>query len=177
MNGSTGMKYCCNLFVSKTTVMRTALLLLLAGGLFACGSNGHDHPAAGTFSIDSVRLHITEMNKTYGKRFTTNDSGFYVSRYCKDAEVYCPGLPAVKGREAIRSFFYSNGTNTDTNIELPPGNIYGNGDMVVEEGAYNFPDGKGGSVDKGKFIALWKQEDGTWKLYREIWNTDLAPKQ
>jgi ketosteroid isomerase-like protein len=58
---------------------------------------------------------------------------------------------------------------------LPIGNIYGNESLVVEEGTYNFPDGKGGSFDKGKFIALWKQEGGKWKLYREIWNTDMPP--
>ena len=32
-----------------------------------------------------------------------------------------------------------------------------------------------GSVDNGKFIAIWKQEDGKWKLFREIWNTNNAP--
>jgi len=42
----------------------------------------------------------------------------------------------------------------------------------LEEGSYDFPDGKGGSFDKGKFIAIWKQEDGRWKLFREIWNSD-----
>jgi ketosteroid isomerase-like protein len=86
-----------------------------------------------------------------------------------------PNVPLVKGREAIRKFFYNDGQNNEAIIELPDGNIYGDKDLVVEEGVYNFPDGKGGSVDKGKFIALWKQEDGKWKLYREIWNTDLPP--
>ena len=52
-------------------------------------------------------------------------------------------------------------------------NITGTSDLIVEEGSYDFPDDKGGSFDKGKFIALWKQEDGNWKLWREIWNTDL----
>jgi ketosteroid isomerase-like protein len=65
--------------------------------------------------------------------------------------------------------------NNEAVIELPAGNFYGDKNLVVEEGTYNFPDGKGGSVDKGKFIALWKQEDGKWKLYREIWNTDIPP--
>ncbi|MBL7738346.1 MAG: DUF4440 domain-containing protein [Chitinophagaceae bacterium] len=127
------------------------------------------------FDINVAKSHILEMNKNYGRRFTTNDTAFYAERYCRDAEVYCPALPAVKGREAIRNFFYSGGTNTEAVIELPEGNFYGNAELVVEEGTYNFPDGKGGSVDKGKFIALWKQEDGKWKLYREIWNTDLPP--
>lgn len=129
------------------------------------------------FDIEPVKKHIVEMNKTYSNRFTTNDSVFYVDRYCINAEIYSPQSPAVKGRETIRSFFYQNGANTDTKIELPTGNIYGNADLVIEEGTYNFPDGKGGSVDKGKFIAIWKQEEGKWKLYREIWNTDIAPKQ
>ena len=134
-----------------------------------------EESAKTTFDINSVKSHVIEMNKTYGQRFTSNDSAFYVDRYCADAEVYCPALPAVKGREAIRSFFYAGGTNKDAVIELPEGRFYGSADLVVEDGTYNFPDGKGGSVDKGKFIALWKQEDGKWKLYREIWNTDLSP--
>jgi ketosteroid isomerase-like protein len=129
------------------------------------------------FDIGSVQSHIIEMNKTYGKRFLTNDTAFYIERYCKDAAVLSPGLPAVKGRDSIINFFYQDGSNKETIIELPPGNFYGDEALVVEEGVYNFPDGKGGSVDKGKFIALWKQEDGKWKLYREIWNTDMMPAQ
>lgn len=141
----------------------------------SCNQNQSSEKKDAAFDITSVKSHIEEMNKTYSNRFATNDTTFYNARYCKDAEVYCPGLAAVKGRDSIRNFFYQNGTNKEVKIELPPGNIYGNGELVAEEGTYNFPDGKGGSVDKGKFIALWKQEDGKWKLFREIWNTDLAP--
>jgi ketosteroid isomerase-like protein len=116
------------------------------------------------------------MNESYSERFLTNDTTYYNIRYCKDAQVYSPGVPIVTGRDSIISFFYQNGTNKETKIELPVGNFYGTEDLVVEEGTYNFPDGKGGSFDKGKFIALWKQEEGKWKLYREIWNTDNAPQ-
>lgn len=140
----------------------------------ACTNKKTPEPR-GQFSIQRVKAHIIEMNKTYSNRFTTNDSAFYITRYCIDAEVYSPGMAAVKGRDSIRSFFYQNGTNKEAKIELPPGNFYGTADLVVEEGSYNFPDGKGGSFDKGKFIAIWKQEEGKWKLFREIWNTDLMP--
>jgi ketosteroid isomerase-like protein len=143
--------------------------------LFSCNNVKNKETAEIKFDMESVKNHIIEMNKTYSNRFTTNDSVFYTERYCKDAEVYSPGMAAVKGRDSIRSFFYQNGTNTETKIELPAGNFYGNEIMVIEEGTYNFPDGKGGSFDKGKFIAVWKQEDGKWKLYREIWNTDISP--
>jgi ketosteroid isomerase-like protein len=153
--------------------MKQIPLLFAAAIIFSCSSNDKK-PVTG-FDISTAKNHIAEMNKSYSKRFTTNDTAFYTTRYCKDAQVFSPNVPAVAGRDAISKFFYGDGKNTETVIELPIGNIYGNEELVVEEGTYNFPDGKGGSIDKGKFIALWKMEDGQWKLYREIWNTDNAP--
>lgn len=154
--------------------MRKLVFLLLTAGMLACQSKEPGKATKNDFSIDSVKAHIIKMNESYSQRFMTNDTAYYISRYCRDAQVYSPGVPAVVGRDSIINFFYQNGTNKEAKIELPAGNIYGNGELVVEEGTYNFPDGKGGSFDKGKFIALWKQEDGQWKLYREIWNTDNA---
>ena len=158
--------------------MRTILFVMLAAYVAGCNPTPTSIASESTnFNLDSVKAYITEMNKSYGQRFKTNDTAFYKERYCKDAAVYCPNLPAVVGIDSIISFFYGGGNNKETIIELPPNNVSGNADLVVEDGPYNFPDGKGGSVDKGKFIALWKQEDGKWKLYREIWNTDLPPSK
>jgi len=154
--------------------MRKLVFLLLTTSMLACQSKKPGKVTQSDFSIDSVKTHIIKMNESYSQRFMTNDTAYYISRYCRDAQVYSPGVPAVVGRDSIINFFYQNGTNKEAKIELPAGNIYGNEELVVEEGTYNFPDGKGGSFDKGKFIALWKQEDGQWKLYREIWNTDNA---
>lgn len=151
--------------------------LFFAALLFTACNTADKKTDVNNFDIAAVKAHIIEMNKTYSKRFTTSDTVFYKERYCKDAQVLSPNTPAVIGRDSIIKFFYGDGKNTDAVIELPAGTVYGNEELVVEEGAYNFPDGKGGSYDKGKFIALWKQEDGKWKLYREIWNTDIAPKQ
>lgn len=157
--------------------MRNILLLLMSAGLFAsCHSKNNGNEKQNTFNLDSAKAHIIKMNENYSDRFMNNDPAFYTERYCADAQVFSPGLSAVVGRDSIRSFFYNNGNNREAKIELPAGSFYGSADLVVEEGIYNFPDGKGGSVDKGKFIALWKQEDGKWKLYREIWNTDLSPQ-
>jgi ketosteroid isomerase-like protein len=155
--------------------MKQILFIATAIILFSCNDTADKQLKEAKFEIEPVKKHIFEKNKTYSSRFTTGDSLYYVEHYCADAEVMSPNVPIVKGREAIRKFFYNDGQNNEAIIELPDGNIYGDEDLVVEEGVYNFPDGKGGSVDKGKFIALWKQEDGKWKLYREIWNTDLPP--
>jgi ketosteroid isomerase-like protein len=36
-------------------------------------------------------------------------------------------------------------------------------------------DSAGNKLEKGKFIVLWKQEKGIWKMYRDIWNSDASP--
>jgi ketosteroid isomerase-like protein len=153
--------------------MKNLSFLIAVCLLFSCAEK--KEAGKESFDLSAVKNHIIEMNKTYSDRFVKNDTAFYHERYCIDAEVYSQGVPAVKGRDSIISFFYQNGTNKEAKIELPTGNFYGSSELVVEEGLYNFPDGKGGNFDKGKFIALWKQEGGKWKLYREIWNSDNPP--
>jgi len=111
--------------------MKQFLFLPVTFLLASCGDHEEkNEQKKNSFDIGVVKSHIIEMNKTYSDRFTTNDTAFYKERYCKDAEVFSPGLPAVKGREAIGEFFYGNGINKETKIDLPPGNFYGNEDLV-----------------------------------------------
>lgn len=128
-----------------------------------------------TFNISEAKTQIDAENKVYGARFMQNDSNYYKDRYMADASVLGPNEPAITGREAIRKYFYNDGKNNEITILIQSVSIYGSASLVVEEGIYDFPDGKGRSIDKGKFIALWKQEGGKWKIFREIWNTDMPP--
>lgn len=149
------------------------LLLIIGCNFTATTNNG----AAASFDLEAVKQHIHTMNASYSDRFTNNDTAFYNSRYCKDAISMPERQAAVVGIDSIRSFCYGNGSNKDFKVVITAENIYGTKDLVVEEGVYSYPDGKGGSFDNGKFIALWKQEGGTWKLYREIWNTNVKPNK
>lgn len=152
----------------------SAALLLVA----ACGKKSSEGKTGktSTFSIDSVKAEINELNTMYGAdRFVSNDEKFYNDHYMPDAIVFPAEHPAVSGRTAIREFFYDGGKNKDLVISISATHTYGDEDLVIEEGVYNFPDGQGGSFDKGKYLVLWKTENGKWKIYREIWNTDIAP--
>ena len=45
--------------------------------------------------------------------------------------------------------------------------------MLAEEGIFTFADKGGTALDKGKYIVLWKKEDGKWKLFGDCYNFDL----
>jgi ketosteroid isomerase-like protein len=59
------------------------------------------------------------------------------------------------------------------NITLNTTDLWGYDDLLTEVGTYTLTSKDGKEVDKGKYIDLWKMEDGKWKLHRDIFNSDL----
>lgn len=149
----------------KLAVIISVILLTAA-----CNSTGGKQ-----IDLSSVENHIHEMNKTYGNRFISNDTSFYNDRYCKDIIIMPEQMPQISGRDSVRLFNYNDGKNKELKIVVKATQIYGGPEVIVEEGTYEFPDEKGEVFEKGKFIALWKQENGKWKLFREIWNRNNVP--
>lgn len=150
--------------------MRIIIFLIMAVIIHSCAGK------KSSVNIETVKKHIEAMNAKYSDRFTGTDTSLYENRYCKDAQALAEGMPPLVGRDAIRSYYFNNGENKELTIEIKATNIFSGGDLVVEEGTYSFPDGKGGVIDQGKFIALWKEENKQWKIYREIWNSNIPKK-
>lgn len=69
---------------------------------------------------------------------------------------------------------------TATAFSLDPGSVVvsSSGDMAYETGTYSWtgpaPDGTE-VTSAGKYAAVWRQEDGNWKMAVDIWNGDGAP--
>ena len=106
-------------------------------------------------------------------------SAFVNLAYDRDAIVMAPNAPAVRGHEAITAFLETFPPFSDFKQESLE--MEGFGDLAFSRDEYSFTmtlPGKSALKDKGKAIMIWrKQTDGSWKVYREIWNSDLpAPK-
>jgi ketosteroid isomerase-like protein len=156
--------------------MRKLFIAFFAMALLpACGNKITPAAEEKTYKLDEVKLFIDSANKVYGNRFKTNDTAYYAATYCKDAVIMPGQMSQVSGRDGIRNFNYDEGKNKDFKVEITATSVYGGPDAVIEEGYYTYPGDDGVIYDRGKFIAIWKQEEGKWKLYREIWNTDNAP--
>ncbi len=156
--------------------MKKALICCFAGSqLFIACQHNKKESSSPSFDIAIVKAWIDSANTVYGDRFQHNDTAYFAGKYCADAVIMPEQMPAIAGRDSIRNFYFNNGQNKDFKISITATSVYGSADAVVEEGFYTFPGDDGVIYDKGKFIAIWKQEDGKWKLYREIWNGDKAP--
>jgi ketosteroid isomerase-like protein len=50
------------------------------------------------------------------------------------------------------------------------------GDTVIDVGLYTLKSADDAVLDQGKYIVVWKNEDGNWKIHRDIFNSSLAPQ-
>jgi ketosteroid isomerase-like protein len=138
----------------------------------ACTEKPREPQPEGRFNLQAVREAILEANKTYDERLTRRDSAFFVERYTPDAIVMPQGVPSLNGMEAIMDFFIAGQNSGINNIPVVAEEVFGGPEIVVETGTYELIGADGKKLDKGKFIVAWKEEDGKWKIHREIWNGD-----
>lgn len=126
------------------------------------------------FNIKDVKMTIDEANKVYGERLLRNDAAYFVEKYTANACTMPPNMQRICGRDNIRKYFYGDGKNTEVKLFVTAEDVSGSEQLVVETGSYSVNDLKGNVLEKGKFIATWKLEDGKWKMHSEIWSSDDA---
>ena len=128
------------------------------------------------FDISKTRLVIEANHKQYGENFAKGDASQFARHYASDGCIFPTNFPKMCGTDAINAFFdgaYKMGVRY---IKLTANEVMGGPDLVVETGNYELFIENNVSIDKGKFIVIWKQENGEWKMYRDIWNTDTPVK-
>jgi len=54
--------------------------------------------------------------------------------------------------------------------------VYGDGDIVTEIGTGTTKDASGEVVRTGKYFVIWKNVDGKYLCFREIYNSDVPAK-
>ncbi len=98
------------------------------------------------------------------------------SYYAEDATILPSNMPAVSGQSKMVSFFEGFPPYEDFRAEILE--IDGRGDLAFVRGTYSMkimmPESDMAMEDTGKYIEIWKkQTDGGWKVYLDIFNSDL----
>lgn len=135
-------------------------------------------PSGPAMLSDADRAAIKKTTEQGLAMFTaaTKDNQAYVKFfYTEDAIILPPNAPAVEGHAAILDFLQTFPSFSDYRQETQE--IEGFGDFAYDRETYSvmmMPPGLPAVKDTGKIIWIWKkQTDGTWKLWREIWSSDL----
>ena len=143
--------------------------------LFSSCNNETAKTEASGFNLDTAKADIAASNKVFGASFGTGDSTAFVNLYTSDGCMNPPNMPKMCGSLAITAFFNEGYKGGIRNITLTTEEVMGGKDAVVETGKYEVFIANNVSVEKGKFVVCWKEENGKWKMYRDSWNSDAPP--
>jgi ketosteroid isomerase-like protein len=124
------------------------------------------------FNLDTVKAEIEEANANFMALVASGDSIGLANAYTIDAKFMGAGAPSVTGRKDIQTAMAGIVNSGITKVDLKLENIYGTEDLIAEEGELTLYVGDM-AVAEEKYIVLWKKEDGKWKLFRDIFNSNL----
>jgi ketosteroid isomerase-like protein len=127
-------------------------------------------PAA---NVEQERTALISTDREWSQ--TTKAPEKFADYFAEDGVSYPPGMPMIKGKEAIGKTF--------TEMMKMPGfslswtaakaDVAASGDIGHTAGTYEMV--MGGTTEKGKYFTAWKKVNGAWKVTDDIFNSDAAP--
>lgn len=120
----------------------------------------------------SVDDYIRKEAVKFGEEVRQGDSVALASHYASDAIVMPPNSEMVRGNDiaGLWGGFLRMGVK---DFKLTITDITGSGDLYAETGNYEVFGANNTSLDQGKYVVVWKNENGAWKMYRDIWNSNM----
>lgn len=154
--------------MKKTTL---GLLLLVATTVVMSCDQKTEEPKS-SFDLVTAKAEIEAANKEFMAFYAAGDTMGVANSYTTDGKVMNAGAPSVGGKNNIASLFAGMIKSGITKADLKLENVYGSEDLLVEEGVAFLYAGDA-VVAEEKYIVVWKKEDGKWKLFRDIFNSNL----
>lgn len=118
-----------------------------------------------------VRTQIESANSQFVAAFRRGDAAAVANSYTPEAQLLPAASDFVRGTAAIRTFWQGAIDQGVKDVTLETVEVHPFGDTAIEVGRYKLFAAGGAVADIGKYIVIWKNEGGNWKLHRDIWTT------
>jgi ketosteroid isomerase-like protein len=160
---------------SKLTLLACAVLALTAcntpSDTKVAGASTEEAP----FDKQATITVIDSLNKKYADAMLKGDSAAVVAMFTSDGKVLPPN-EAEAGAAAMGTMIKGLPQSGITKIIFKTDDLFGSGEYVTEAGHYEMGDSTR-TFEKGKYLVVWKKQNGQWKLHRDIWNSNApGPK-
>ena len=131
--------------------------------------------SAGPAFAADARAGIAAANAQFEAAAAKGDGKAIAALYSADAQLLPEGSPAIKGTAALAKFFQGVLDSGVAGLGLKTLEVYGRGATVTEVGEYEMRDKTGKAIDHGKYLVIWRNQDGQWHLHRDIFTSSVAP--
>ena len=161
----------------KKSLLQFSVCILMGVALLLAGSATVGKAA----DLEAFRAAVQDTMDTYSTATNAEDSDLRISLWDENGIQMAPGAPAVVGKAAIEKGI--RGANQALDFEkftIHLEEVQVAGDWGYARGTYSlFVTPKAGgetASDHGKWLKIFKrQPDGSWKIFRNCFNSDVPP--
>ncbi len=145
----------------------TIAVLTFSAGLGACS-----RPTEPEFGIPDQQA-LREATSALETAFNAKAVDKILPLYADDSVFMPPNKPLLRGRVPIKSYYDGLLSAGSTDLKLTPDEVAGHGPLAYESGAYSMMNGP--TRDRGKFLFVFRNLGGNWKIEYASWSSDLPP--
>ena len=121
--------------------------------------------------MSDTRMAIDAGNQSFMANFGRQDAAGMASIYTADGSVFPANSDILSGAESVQAFWQGAFDMGLKEAVLETLELEVHGETAIETGHYTLKADGGAVADRGKYIVIWKNDGGTWKLHKDIWNT------
>ena len=124
--------------------------------------------------MSEVSEAIASANEGFMETYGRGDAAGMAQLYTTDGQLLPSSSDVVTGHAGIEAFWGGVMGMGITTARLETVELEEHGDTAIEIGRYTLGTADGEVADEGKYVVIWKSQAGTWKLHRDIWNTNRS---
>jgi ketosteroid isomerase-like protein len=132
----------------------------------------HRYSNTSANNAGDVQREIAEADRAFCEAVSSGDIQRAAENiYTNGATILPPGANMVHGRQNIIEFWKATASQMSLEaIDLQTIELTKAGEFLHQIGRATLT--LAGQQVEGKYVVIWKQEDGRWKWHVDIWNTD-----
>ncbi len=116
---------------------------------------------------------MRQATSTLESSFNAKDVDKILSLYTENAVFMPPNKPLLRGRGSLKGFYDGLMSGGSKDLKISVSDIAGHGPLAYESGSYSMVNGT--VPDRGKFLFIFRNMAGTWKIEYTSWSSDLPP--
>lgn len=124
-------------------------------------------------TVTQVTAEIRRVNDLFETSFEQGDATAIASLYTPGGQLLPTGMEPIQGTAGIQAFWQGAIDAGLKQVKLQTRDVEELADTAIELGSYTLfgPDSQ--PADRGKYLVVWKEQQGQWKLHQDIWNSSM----
>lgn len=148
--------------------MRFAIFLIVPIFFSNCEQQTKEKVPNVEVGMSTLEKEIESRLREYENHLKNGDSIALGNMYTENAEI----IPSTVGRNNIIKAFGGMIRDSITGSSFTTTHLWGNEQLLVEDGTGTWYHTNGTAVGSGRYLLVWKKDDGKWKILRDTWFSD-----